>query len=120
MAQTKEQLLEIAVGQRVAELLNLKFNTIGRTNTSWGTKSIQGLGACITRIIEEEQIRLSDHTSEPSKPEFKSALSEAHTALHLVLINRNHYTLNSQTEKAVIEAHKVASKVLYPELVGDD
>lgn len=51
---------------------------------------------------------------------FRDALNEAHTALHLVLINRNHYTLNSQTEKAVLEAHKLASDVLYPELKGDD
>lgn len=60
MTQTKKNTLEIAIGQRVTELLNLKFSTIGRTRTSWGTKSIQGLGACITRIVEEETERLAD------------------------------------------------------------
>lgn len=50
---------EVAVGQKVAALLNLKVNKItGVLNTSIGTKSIQGLGACIIRIIEEENNHL--------------------------------------------------------------
>lgn len=43
----------VTIGQRVAEFLNLKFKD-SRTNTSWGTKSIEGLGKCIERIVEEE------------------------------------------------------------------
>jgi hypothetical protein len=39
----------------------LKFGRDGRTKTSWGTKSIVGLGACITRIVEEETERLKDY-----------------------------------------------------------
>ena len=46
--------LEVAIGYKVAQLLNLKFGKDGRTKTSWGTKSVQGLGACITRIVEEQ------------------------------------------------------------------
>ena len=59
--QTTEQVnLSVAVGQKVSELLNLKFGKDGRTKTTWGTKSVQGLGACITRIVEEETERLKD------------------------------------------------------------
>lgn len=50
--------LEVAIGHEVSQLLNLKFGKDGRTKTSWGTKSIQGLGACITRIVEEQAERL--------------------------------------------------------------
>lgn len=55
---SKETELNVAIGHEVAQLLNLKFGKDGRTKTSWGTKSIQGLGACITRIIEEQTERL--------------------------------------------------------------
>jgi hypothetical protein len=56
---TNEQALNVAVGQRVAELLFLKVNKIGRLKTSWGDKSIIGLGATINRIIEEETQRIN-------------------------------------------------------------
>lgn len=46
--------METNIGQTVADLLYLKFDKNGRTKTSWGTKSIIGLGASITRIVEEE------------------------------------------------------------------
>ena len=54
---SNEVALNVAIGQKVAELLNLKFGKDGRTKTSWGTKSIQGLGASIARIVEEEEKR---------------------------------------------------------------
>lgn len=57
----KETVLSVAVGQKISELLELKFGKDGRTKTTWGTKSIQGLGACITRIVEEEKERLKDY-----------------------------------------------------------
>lgn len=51
--------LEVAIGKEISDLLNLKFDKkLGRTKTSWGTKSIQGLGACVLRIIEEQKERL--------------------------------------------------------------
>lgn len=52
---TDQAALEVAIGQRVAELLKIKVNKLGLLNTSWGTKTIQGLGACILRIAEEEE-----------------------------------------------------------------
>jgi hypothetical protein len=52
------QTLNIAIGYEVAKLLNLKVNKLGVINTSYGTKSIQGLGATIQRIIEEQKQRL--------------------------------------------------------------
>lgn len=58
---SKEIVLSVAVGQKISELLSLKFGKDGRTKTTWGTKSIQGLGACITRIVEEEKERLKDY-----------------------------------------------------------
>lgn len=58
---SKEVELNVAIGQAVSELLNLKFDKyLGRTKTSWGSKSIEGLGACITRIVEEQTERLKD------------------------------------------------------------
>lgn len=55
---TTETELNIAIGYEVAQLLGLKFGKDGRTKTTWGTKSVQGLGACIARIIEEQTKRL--------------------------------------------------------------
>ena len=57
---TKTQLLNIATGQKVAELLSLKVGKDGRIKTDWGTKTIQGLGACINRIVEEESERINE------------------------------------------------------------
>lgn len=57
---SKETELSVAIGHEIASLLNLKFGKDGRTKTSWGTKSIQGLGACITRIVDEQTQRLSE------------------------------------------------------------
>ena len=51
--------LSVAIGYEVSNLLSLKFRD-GRTNTTWGTKTIQGLGACIERIVEEQTKRLSE------------------------------------------------------------
>lgn len=56
--QADQTALSVAIGYEVNQLLNLKFKD-GRTNTSWGTKTIQGLGACIQRIIDEQTERLS-------------------------------------------------------------
>jgi hypothetical protein len=44
--------LEISVGNEIVEILNLKVNKDGRINTSWGKKSIQGLGAFILFMVE--------------------------------------------------------------------
>ena len=48
------------VGQKIAELLGLKVNKLGRMNTSWGTKTILGLGACIVRIVEESKATINE------------------------------------------------------------
>jgi hypothetical protein len=56
---SNETALNVAIGHEIAKLLSLKFDKQGRTKTTWGTKSVQGLGACITRIIEEQKERLS-------------------------------------------------------------
>ena len=53
--------LEVAIGYEVSQLLSLKFSKAeGRTKTAWGTKSVQGLGACIARIVQEQTERLKD------------------------------------------------------------
>ena len=57
---TKEIALNVAIGYEVAQLLNLKFGKDGRTKTSWGTKSVLGLGATIARIVEEQTERLKN------------------------------------------------------------
>lgn len=54
-------ILRTAIGQAVGELLSVKFNkTDGRCKTSWGTKTVQGLGASIMRIVEEHTDRLTE------------------------------------------------------------
>ena len=56
---TRQQLaLNTAIGYEIAQLLNLKTDKEGRIKTSWGTKTITGLGASIRRIIEEQEERL--------------------------------------------------------------
>jgi len=45
----------VKIGQEVAKLLPLKFGKDGRTQTSWGTKSLEGLGRCVERIVYEAQ-----------------------------------------------------------------
>jgi hypothetical protein len=55
--------LSVAIGYEVSRLLSLKFDKAGRTKTSWGTKSIEGLGKCIQVIVEDQSQRLrSDAT----------------------------------------------------------
>lgn len=50
---TKEDLENI--GQTVVDLLNLpKKRSNGRYNTSWGDKTLMGLGATIVRVVEEK------------------------------------------------------------------
>ena len=57
---TKTEELNVMVGQKIAELLGLKVNKLGRMNTSWGTKTILGLGACIVRIVEESKATINE------------------------------------------------------------
>jgi len=54
MEADKKHLLNVAIGQKVSELLNLKISKQGNVKTSWGDKTWVGLGACILRIVEEE------------------------------------------------------------------
>ncbi len=51
----KEHFLNVAIGQKISELLNLKINKQGRVKTSFGDKTWIGLGATILRIVEEEK-----------------------------------------------------------------
>ena len=55
---SKEIELNIAVGYEIAQMLNLKFDKEGKCKTSWGTKTVLGLGACINKIVEEQKERL--------------------------------------------------------------
>lgn len=51
----KEHILNVTIGQKVSELLNLKISKQGRVKTSYGGKTWIGLGATILRIVEEEK-----------------------------------------------------------------
>ncbi|WP_407522732.1 hypothetical protein PDL71_15610 [Lacibacter sp. MH-610] len=55
----KEIELNVAIGYEIAQLLNLKFDKAGRIRTERGIKSVQGLGGCVRRIIEEQKERLT-------------------------------------------------------------
>lgn len=66
-AQTEVVTLAVAIGYEVAQLLNLKFNQPqARTKTEWGTKSVEGLGNCISRIVEEQTRRIKGEEQKPS------------------------------------------------------
>ena len=57
----KNNALKVAIGYEVANLLSLKVNkTTGYLNTTIGTKSIQGLGAVILRIVQEQTDRINN------------------------------------------------------------
>jgi len=58
---TKETAVSVAIGQRLSDLLNLKIGKDGKINTSWGRKTIKGLGSCIIAIVEDENERLKDY-----------------------------------------------------------
>lgn len=51
----EQQDLEIKVGSEIINLLNLKplKSNKDRYCTTWGDKTIQGIGACVLRIVEE-------------------------------------------------------------------
>jgi hypothetical protein len=44
---------ERSVGIDVVDMLGLKIDKNDRVNTSWGSKTVKGLGASIIRIVEE-------------------------------------------------------------------
>lgn len=41
------------VGGHIVELLVLTKNKDGKYNTTWGHKTLEGLGRCVQRMIEE-------------------------------------------------------------------
>lgn len=44
------------VGKQVAELFNLKADKDGRYNTSFGTKTLVGLGRCVERVMHDATV----------------------------------------------------------------
>ena len=57
--QTNETLVNIAVGQKISQILYLKFGKNGKCKTDLGIKSIQGLGSMIVQIVEQEKERIN-------------------------------------------------------------
>ena len=45
----------VVAGQRIVEMLQLTKTESGRYNTTWGEKTVEGLGRCFQRVIEEAQ-----------------------------------------------------------------
>ena len=41
------------VGERFVDMLGLTKNKAGRYTTTWGDKTLEGLGRCVQRIVEE-------------------------------------------------------------------
>ena len=54
------QVLKIAIGQELAEILSLKLNKAGLIPTRSEPKSIEGLGAVVLRIVEEQTQRVTE------------------------------------------------------------
>lgn len=52
--------VDIGIADRIIELLALKPLKNGRFYTDWGDKTASGLGACVKRIVEEEQAKFQD------------------------------------------------------------
>ena len=59
--------MEAAIGCEIANLLNIKFDKLGRTKTNWGSKTVVGLGASILRIVEEEKERFAEKMKDAEK-----------------------------------------------------
>jgi len=51
----QEGMRERMIGHEVIKFLNLKVDKDGFVQTSWGTKTVMGLGGSILRIVEESQ-----------------------------------------------------------------
>jgi len=51
---TKEEQL----GKKIVEILNLKKNKNGKYNTTWGNKTMLGLGATMITIMEQHNANL--------------------------------------------------------------
>jgi len=45
----------IGLGKSIADILGLKMNKEGRYNTAWGTKTMQGLGLTVLRLVKEAE-----------------------------------------------------------------
>ncbi len=50
----KEHLLNVAIGEKISQLLDLKLSKQGKVKTSYGDKTFIGLGATVLQIIKEE------------------------------------------------------------------
>jgi len=42
-----------ALGKAIVGLFDLRSDKTGRYKTTWGTKTLEGLGRCIIRLVEE-------------------------------------------------------------------
>lgn len=60
LTETESTTLSVIIGQKVAELLSLKFGKDGRIKTIHGTKSIEGLGKLIHGIVETERVKIRE------------------------------------------------------------
>lgn len=107
MAQTKELVLSVAIGQAIAERLNL-HNDHGLIRTTWGKKTIQGLGEMVLDIVRDEKNRLSDFP----EPDYRKLLDECDTIFHVISLSGNHFKLTPQIERAINETWPKIGKAL--------
>jgi hypothetical protein len=57
----------VAVGQAIVELFSLKQNKdTSRYNTTWGSKTVEGIGRCVERIVREAAHTI-DTTEQPKQ-----------------------------------------------------
>lgn len=45
----------LKAGTLIVDMLSLTKNKEGKYNTSWGAKTLEGIGRCIQRIVEESK-----------------------------------------------------------------
>lgn len=54
-----EYSLATTVGLKVAEVLQLRCNKEGRYDTSWGSKTLVGLGSTVLRVIQDAKAEVN-------------------------------------------------------------
>lgn len=59
MSRELEAQMYESIGEELAEFFQLDKNSIGRYDTSWGDKTLQGLGRSVERVIQKEYTKMS-------------------------------------------------------------
>ena len=82
---------EKQLGLQIAALLYLKTNRAGRVDTTWGTKTLQGLGATVLRIVDEHRERFAVPETETPLPPQEEA------SIHFSPVDNSHQNVEKKS-----------------------